>query len=76
MFNEGLALMEYIVATLLAAILMLLGYIAGSLTTLRRQTDDLWSWHKPDDNGMQTWKLTRMLISQVVDEVDAHRRVD
>ncbi len=41
---------------LLAVLVALGGWSVAKLNQLSRESRDLWTWHKPDDAGQQTWK--------------------
>lgn len=38
------------------AILPLIGWMIRAISSMSRESRDLWEWHKPDDSGKQQWK--------------------
>lgn len=63
---EELTLAQVLLPIVMSLLLMGVGFIGGAMITLKRQTDDLWEWHKPNEQGQQSWKLTPEVISMVV----------
>ena len=47
---------EVVLPLLLAAIIGLVSWLLARVTTIAQQVNDLWSWHKPDDQGRMPWK--------------------
>jgi len=40
----------------LAVIAGILAWMVPIAQEVKRNVRDLWDWHKPNDNGVQTWK--------------------
>lgn len=66
---ETINALQMAIGLLISLITGGVGYLVGTMQQLRRQSDDLWHWHKPDANGIQSWKLTDALIASLVNKV-------
>lgn len=61
---------EYALETLIGLCLAVLGWVANSVNMMSGHTSDLHLWHKPNEEGVQTWKGNPEAIDKLVDKID------
>lgn len=61
---------EYVLETLIGLCLVIFGWVGRSVNFIQGQTQDLHDWHKPNAEGIQTWKGNPEAIDKLVDKID------
>ncbi len=81
--TAGNQTIEIIVMILLSVVLPLLGWTVSRVNQIQRESKDLWEWHRPDQDGRQSWKNAdlKKAIEEMVNEIrglreDLSRRRD
>ncbi len=62
--------MEYSAELLQGTALILLGWLVSQVNMIATKVIDLWNWHRPNAEGIQTWKGDPEAISRLIDKID------
>lgn len=61
---------DYAMEILIGICLASLGWIGRGVNFIEGHTKNLYDWHKPNQQGVQTWKGNPEAIDKLVDKID------